>query len=109
MEFKVGDKVVGNASGYFHRVGMFGTVEGVGRNGTWVTWSDGETHKSIKGCIDLVSSATPETTPPRKMHPDDFVNAINDFAADNGFSVEHMTFKTQRRFIVYYTNPQPAN
>ena len=33
-----------------------------------------------------------EPTPPRKMHPDDFVKAVNDFARDNVFGVTKIEF-----------------
>jgi hypothetical protein len=40
----------------------------------------------------LVSRAPQKTTPPRKMHPDDFMLAISEFAADNGFGVTQLEF-----------------
>lgn len=91
MEFKVGDKVVGNAYNYVHRIGMTGVIERAGEDGTWVRWDNGETFEAKPGAIALVKP-TQEPTPRRKMHPDDFVNAINDFAADNGFGVTQLDF-----------------
>ena len=45
------------------------------------------------GLWEIVSRAPiTEPTPPRKMHPDDFVNAVNDFARDNGFGIISMEF-----------------
>ena len=62
------------------------------------------------GLWHIVSrAAITKPTPPSKMHPDDFVNAVNDFARDNGFSVDTMAIKTQGGATVYYTNPQPAS
>ena len=108
--FEVGDKVVGNSYGYSHRVGEAGVVEIVEGAGVWVNWSGVDVKKATPGGIDLVSRATIiEPTPPSKMHPDDFVNAVNDFAEDNGFSVNTMAFETQGGATVYYTNPSPAN
>ena len=92
MEFQVGDTVVGNDSNY-HRVGMFGTVKSVDGNGTWGTRANGDTFAASKGGIDLVSRATPQDpAKPRKMHPDDFVIAVNDFAIDNGFGLSKIEF-----------------
>lgn len=84
--FKVGDKVVGNSYNWFHRIGCNGTIESIDECGLWVRWSDGDLLLSKEGGLDIVSRAPqPEPIPPRKMHPDDFVNAVNDFALDNGF------------------------
>jgi hypothetical protein len=92
MKFKVGDKVVGNAYNYLHRFGQYGTIESVGENGTWVRWDNGDKNevRSLNS-IDLVDT-TPEPTTPRKMHPDDFMLAISEFAADNGFGVTQLDF-----------------
>jgi hypothetical protein len=41
----------------------------------------------------IIERATPqEPTPPRKMHPDDFMLAVSEFAADNGFGVTQLKF-----------------
>ena len=108
--FKVGDKVMGNGYGDSHRIGDNGTIESIDKYAPWVRWSDGELLLAKNVCLDIVSRAAPQdTTPPRKMHPDDFVKSVRDFAIDNGFSVDTMAFKTQGGATVYYTNPAPAN
>jgi hypothetical protein len=46
------------------------------------------------GLWKIISRATiAEPSPPRKMHPDDFVSAVNDFARDNGFGVSKIEFR----------------
>jgi hypothetical protein len=92
MKFKVGDKVVGNGSNYFHRIGTTGTIESVDEYETWVRWDNGDIHEVRSlNTIDLVEP-TPEPTPPRKMHPDDFMLAVSEFATDNGFGVTQLEF-----------------
>lgn len=59
--------------------------------------------------VSRASDDITSPTPPRKMHPDDFIQSVNDFALDNGFSVDTMAIKTHGGATVYYTNPQPAN
>jgi hypothetical protein len=88
MEFKANDKVVGNHNGYSHRLGKKGTVLCDGDYFTGVMWSDGDIVQVAKNGIDLVENHDP----PRKMHPDDFMLAISEFAADNGFGITQLEF-----------------
>lgn len=93
MEFQVGDTVVGNSSNFFHRIGMLGKVERINEHRIWVTWEDGDTMSERKCGLTPVSRAAPqEPTPPRKMHPDDFMQAVGEFAEDNGFGVTQLDF-----------------
>ena len=96
MTFKVGDKVVGNSYGFSHRIGETGTVDRVDETGTWVKWSVVDAMKTLPGGIYLVSrAAITEPTPPRKMHPDDFLSAVQDFAKDNDFKLNMITGRTK--------------
>lgn len=50
----------------------------------------------------IIERATP--TPPRKMHPDDFMLAVSEFATDNGFGVTQLDFHSTA--YVGHTRPR---
>jgi len=83
MKFKVGDKVVGNASNYPHRVGETGMVTGINGSETWVEWGCGDEKLAKIGSIDLVEPATI----PQPMHPDQFLWEITQFAKERGYLI----------------------
>lgn len=120
MTFNVGDKVrIVDTEGYkMVSIGQVAVVTWVG-GGSSVCLMRGscEEHSSLDSenwhyCFPdccCVPYQEPTATPPRKMHPDDFIQSVNDLALDNGFSVDTMAIKTHGGATVYYTNPQPAN
>ena len=70
------------------------TIGGIRDNGHYYNKDSGLWFSLSNGADwHLVSRATPqEPAKPRKMHPDDFVIAVNDFARDNGFGVSKIEF-----------------
>ena len=87
--FKVGDNVVDVSSGYTldsECKVTTGVVTSVCNDGYRVLFDGLDT--------SYFCFAYEITIPvlPRKMHPDDFVNAVNDFAKDNGFNVKRIEF-----------------
>jgi hypothetical protein len=62
------------------------------------------------GLWQIVSRAA-DTKLPRKMHPDDFVNAVREFAADNGFALNSLKYHTPlgATYMWSMINPPPAN
>jgi hypothetical protein len=62
------------------------------------------------GLWQIVSRAA-DTKTPHRMHPDDFVNAVNEFAADNGFTLNSVTCHTPLGAVYtwYDFNQPPAN
>jgi hypothetical protein len=95
MGFKVGDKVINVCSGYINNdersVGN-GVVTKVFSNGSCNVQFDGLEYPLYCNKSDVELS--PEPAPPRKMHPDDFLQCIKDFAADNGFKLNMLTART---------------
>jgi hypothetical protein len=69
-------------------------IGGVRDNGLYYKeGSESYCNLSNKAEWHIVSRAPqPEPTPPRKMHPDDFMLAISEFAEDNGFGVTQLEF-----------------
>jgi hypothetical protein len=92
MGFKVGDRVVNVRSGYTLAnelevtTGVVTKVNGDG-DGCMVIFDGLKcSYYCEPGDVELLP------TPPRKMHPDDFMLAINEFASDNGFCVTQLEF-----------------
>jgi hypothetical protein len=91
MGFKVGDRVKEVKSGYTLGKGRpvtTGVVTDVLDRGCFKVKFDGFVISLFcrPGFVELLPD------PPRKMHPDDFMLAINEFAADNGFGVTQLEF-----------------
>lgn len=106
LDVKPGDVVkcvqIGKLDGWMYAKGEVLIDE----DGAWVGVDPAFFHE-LSGLFVFVSRAAQpeETTAQRKMHPDDFVSAVTEFAQDNGFSIDTMAFKTQGGATVYYTNP----
>jgi hypothetical protein len=91
MKFKVGDKVVNVRSGYTLDNGSpvtNGVITEVHNGYCCMVRFDGLNRSFYcePGDVELLP------TLPRKMHPDDFMLAISEFAADNGFMVTQLEF-----------------
>jgi hypothetical protein len=91
MGFKVGDRVVNVRSGYVRLNGSpvtNGVITEVNNGDFCRVRFDGlnRSYHCATGDVELLP------TPPRKMHPDDFVNAISEFAEDNGYGITKLEF-----------------
>jgi hypothetical protein len=94
MEFKVGDMVRITKNTNNHRFNIGDIVELTSNNGHdmyWLCRGDSGGYYVTESEFDLVEPQ-PEQTPPRTMHPDDFMLAVSEFAADNGFGVTQLEF-----------------
>lgn len=87
LDVKAGDVVSWNNKMEY----IIGGIRGDGRY--YQKYSDPWSNLSNEPEWHIVSRATPQSpAKPRKMHPDDFMLAVSEFAADNGFGVTHIDF-----------------
>ena len=100
LKLQVGD-VVRATAGSFERYGNF-TCTGISYSDNYRGYRYMNSEVYPKGLFgpenglwEIVSrEAVNEPTPPRKMHPDDFIQAVNDFARDNGFKLSYISGET---------------
>ena len=100
LNVQVGD-VVQATDGTFKKYGNF-TCTGISESDNYrgYRYMNSEVYPTglfgpEDGLWHIVSRATTAgSAPPRKMHPDDFVNAVNDFAKDNGFKLSYISGET---------------
>jgi hypothetical protein len=94
MEFKVGDKVRITKNTNNHRFNIGDIVELTSNNGYdmyWLCGGDRSGYYVTESEFELFAPKK-EPDPPRKMHPDDFMLAVSEFASDNGFFVTKIDF-----------------
>ena len=106
MGFKVGDKVRITARSYSGinidvNIEPYAIVTRVADHGAMLQRGECDNHYVIdhdnwhfffeNGTFEPIENHEPAA--PRKMHPDDFVSAVNDFARDNRFVVSKIEFR----------------
>jgi hypothetical protein len=116
LNLQVGDVVVATDD-VFAKYGKF-TVTRISDHPMFEGWVEMYSHESqecsrgpFTNCLWKIVSRAADAKPPSKMHPDDFVNAVREFAADNGFALNSLKYHTPlgATYMWSMINPPPAN
>jgi hypothetical protein len=115
LNLQVGDVVIAT-DGDFAQYGEF-TVTRISDHPMFEGWAKlhnpeyGFGHFGGQNSLWQIVPRAADAKPPRKMHPDDFVNAVMEFAAYNGFALNSLKYHTPlgATYMWSMINQPPAN